>query len=556
MIITLSLFSADITIEDGFKKNDNFSFKYYLDKKSLLEIDDIQNIEFKNTIPSQFTLGYNYENVWFKLEIKNSSQNEDYILYFTESIWSTLDLYSKNHTGWTVQKNGLSVSMIDREISDSSPAFDVHIPRDNTSVFYIKGRTIAGQIGEFQLFSEKEYFNPNRITLTEWYMIYAFVLFIFILLNLYNFIIIKERIYAYYIMYISIYIFFSFMHSGVYIALGFPNWHEGLHVLGQLVLFALLLFTIEFLSLENTYPTMKRVFNYLALGALFFAYLLSKDIPYATVASNIFFSGTLIFIVFVALRVLKHGFDGAKYYLIALTLFLPTMAIMAMNFNAMLENTDFTRYTFLAGAFVEIFLFTILLTNRYMNINRTNNLLTQKTIELENIKKQLTIEATTDVLSGLYNRRYFYDIAQQYFKTAKVYNQKFSILMVDIDDFKSINDNYGHDAGDEIIKRVASAFTKLTRKNDIVARYGGDEFIILLPDTKLSSALELAERTRSYIDAQHITHNHQGTIHLTVSVGVTQLNYINDISIDETIKRCDEALYTSKTNGKNMVSSL
>lgn len=551
-----ALFSADLTITDGFKKSNNFTLKFYDDESSLLTIDEIEKINFTDTIPSQFTMGYKYDNVWFKIEIENHSKNEDFVLYLTESIWSTLDLYTKEDSQWKVQKNGLNVPLNERDITDSSPSFNLHIKSNETSVLYIKGNTIASQIGEFQLYSKKEFFNPSRITITEWYTIYAFVLFLFILLNFYNLLIIKERIYAYYIMYVFSTIVFSFMHSGVYISLGFPNWVEGLHVLGQLVLFTLLLFSIEFLKLQETFPSMKKVFNYLALGALFFALLLSQNLPYATVASNIFFSGTLLFIIYVAVRVLKNGFDGAKYYLIALMLFLPTMAMMAMNFNAMLVNNDFTRYAFLAGAFVEIFLFTILLTNRYKNINKTNNLLTLKTVELENMRKQLTIEATTDVLSGLYNRRYFYNISKQYYLTANKYNQELSVLMIDIDTFKNINDTYGHTVGDKIIESSAKILTKVTRNSDIVARYGGEEFIILLTETGIDNAEELAERIRVTIENNHIVLDSGEVVHITVSIGVTQLNNTKDKNIEMTIKRCDNALYESKNKGRNMVSTL
>jgi len=556
VLLYSTLWSSDLTLTDGFEKSDTFTLKYYDDETSLLAIDDIEKIDFTENIPSQFTMGYKYDNVWFKIEIENSSENEDFVLYFTESIWSTLDLYTRENNQWDVQKNGLDIPINEREITDSSPAFNVHIASGKKSAFYIKGNTIASQLGEFQLYSKKEFFNPNRITLTEWYTIYAFILFIFILLNLYNLIMIKERIYAYYIMYVFIYIIFSFMHSGVYISLGFPNWQEGLHVLGQLVLFSLLLFTIEFLNLHKTYPSMKKVFSYLSLGALFFALLLSQNLPYSTIASNVFFSGTLIFIVYVAVRVLRNGFDGAKYYLIALMLFLPAMAMMAMNFNAMLVNNDFTRYTFLAGAFVEIFLFTILLTNRYMNINRTNNLLTLKTVELENMRKQLTIEATTDILSGLYNRRYFYSISEKYYETAKRYDQELSVLMIDIDKFKNINDTYGHDVGDDIIESSAKILTKITRSSDIVARYGGEEFIILLSETGVNEAVEFAERIRGNIENNHIGLDNNEFVHVTVSIGVTQLNLMNDKDIEVTIKRCDKALYEAKNQGRNRISTI
>lgn len=191
-----------------------------------------------------------------------------------------------------------------------------------------------------------------------------------------------------------------------------------------------------------------------------------------------------------------------------------------------------------------------------MNINNTNNLLTIKTVELENMRKQLTIEATTDVLSSLYNRRYFYDIAEKYYHTAKKYDQELSVLMIDIDKFKDVNDTYGHDVGDNIIEASAKILTKITRNHDVVARYGGEEFIILLAETGSDKAIELAERIRVEIENNHITLENGEVVHITVSIGVTQLNNKNDKDIEETIKRCDNALYESKDQGRNRVSTI
>ena len=495
-LFSVSMLNASVILTDDISKKENFTIKYFYDDKSLLTIEDIEKTKFKNEIPSQFTKGYRYGNAWFKIDIKNESKNENFVLYFTESIWSALDLYTKQDSIWKVEKNGLNIPLNDRDIKDSSPAFNIYINSGETISLYVKGNTIASQIGEFQIYTEKEFFNPSRITISEWYMIYAFILFAFILLNAYNLIATKESIYAYYIGYGFIYIVVSFMHSGVYISFGFANWQEGLHTLGQLTLVTLLLFSIEFLELKRTYPFMEKVFYILSIVAFVFALLLFQNIPYSTVTSNIFFCGTLITIVYVAVSIMRSGFDSAKYYLLALLLYLPSMAMMAMDFNTMLPNTDFTRYSFLGGAFVEIYLFTLILTNRYMHINRLNNLLSAKTDELEETKKQLTIQATTDMLSGLYNRRHFVEISQRCYYKAKRYEKKLSMLMIDIDKFKNINDTYGHMFGDTVIRSTASVIKKTLRESDTAARYGGEEFIILLPETGIDEAYKLAQRLR------------------------------------------------------------
>ena len=586
-IFLLSLSHANLTITDDVQKNDNFTLKYLYDEDASLIIENIQNSKFQKTIPSQFTQGYKYGDAWFKLELVNQSKNEDFVLYFTESIWSALNLYSKENGVWKVQKNGLNVPLNERSIKDSSPAFSLHLRSGKNETFYIQGSSIASQIGEFQLYTKKEFYNPNRITITEWYIIYAFVLFAFILLNTYNFLMTKEKIYAYYIGYVFIYIVFSFMHSGAYIAFGFPNWQEGLHVLGTLTLFALLQFSIEFLELRTTYPLMKKAFNYLSAVALFFALLLSQNVPYATIASNIFFSLTLILIVYVAIRILKQGFNGAKYYLIALMLYLPSMAIMAMNFNTILPNTDITRYAFLGGAFVEIFFFTLILTNRYMEVNtekllaqdalleeKNNNeqklileidkqtqhlqvanyKLQEQTKELQVVQKQLKKEASTDMLSGLYNRRYFFEASQKSFYTAIRYEQNLSVLMIDIDLFKNINDTYGHVFGDKIIRNIANTLQKEVRDSDILARYGGEEFIILLPHADEEEAINFAERIRKKIESHEVSHDSGDLLTVTVSIGLSQLH--DDLEIEQLILKADKALYNAKNTGRNKVCYL
>jgi len=589
LFIFLNTLSATVVLTDSTQKYNNFTLEYLYDENSSLTIQDIAKTNFSKTIPSQFTQGYKYGNAWFKVKLKNDSKVEDFVLYFTESIWSELDLYSKQDSSWKIERNALAVPLDKRGIKDNCPAFNIHIETGKTSIFYIKGNTIASQIGEFQLFTKKEFFNPSRITISEWYIIYAFVLFAFVLLNLYNFIRTKERIYAYYIGYVLIYILFSFMHSGIYISFGFPNWQEGLHVLGQLTLFSLLLFSKEFLELKTTYPIMQKVFNYLALISLLFALLLSQNIPYSTVASNIFFSGALITIVYVAVKILKNGFDGAKYYLIALMLYLPSMAMMALDFNTVLPNTDITRYSFLIGAFIEIFLFTLILTNRYMDTNsekikiqnelieeknsneqrliseiekqtdhltKANYRLIKQTEELQEIKQQLTVEATTDMLSGLYNRRYFFEASSKSFYTAIRYKQSLSILMLDIDNFKKVNDTYGHMIGDSVIRICSNILKKLSRVSDIIARYGGEEFIIILPETNLEEALLLAQRIREEVQHKDIDLNDENQIHITISIGVSQLDNENDTTIEESIQRSDDALYSAKKNGRNRVHFL
>jgi diguanylate cyclase (GGDEF)-like protein len=556
LLFLYSASHASAILTDKTEKLSGFNIEYLYDDTSSLSIDDVEKSNFTQTIPSQFTMGYRYGNAWFKLTIKNSSKNENFILYFTEPIWSKLDLYVKSDGEWHIQKNGLDIQLKNRAIKDSLPAYPIHIDQDETIVVYVKGQTIASQVGEFQIFTDKAYYEPNRVSISHWYLIYSFVLFTFVLLNLYNFAMTKEAVYGYYVLYILVFIIFSFMHSGVYINLGFPNWHEGLHVLGQLTLVTLLLFSNEFLLLKQNYPLMNRVFYWLAAGAFIFALLLSQDIPYSTVASNIYFSATLIIIVSVAVILLNRGFLGAKYYLFALVFYLPFMAIMAMNFNTLLPNTDVTRYTFLVGAFIEIFLFTMILANRYKEISHLNEQLIEKQDELQEMKNLLEKKSITDFLTGLYNRRHFVELSQQYYDTAIRYQQELSILLLDIDKFKSINDKYGHHFGDKVLRETANIIKQTLRSSDIVSRYGGEEFIVLLPETTKDKAFELAERIRQKVENNIMKMENEADFRTTVSIGISAVDSNRDKNIDESIKRADMAMYKAKQLGRNTISEL
>ncbi|MEA3383555.1 MAG: ATP-binding protein [Campylobacterota bacterium] len=390
--------NANVVIEDDMDKIDDFNIQYYYDEYSKIKTNEIEKINFNETIQNHFTQGYRYGDAWFKIDIKNNSKNEDFVLYFTESIWSKIDLYFKKENIWKVEHNGLDIALKDRQIQDSSPAFSFDIKTGQTISLYVKGNTIASQLGEFQIFTSKEFYNPSRITINQWYIIYGFVLLILALLNFYSYIMTRESIYIYYIGYILISIIFSFMHSGVYISFGLPNWNEGLHTVGQLTLLALVLFSIQFLELNKTYPYMEKLFYKFAVVAFIFAILLSQDLPYAAIASNVFFSVVLTTIVYVAIVVLKRGFKGARYYLIALMIYLPLLTMMAMNFNTILPNTDITRYSFLLGAFVEIFIFTLVLNNSsYYKLEKLNQTLEdnvlKRTKDLEKAKNH-AIEAS------------------------------------------------------------------------------------------------------------------------------------------------------------------
>ncbi|MBC8014271.1 MAG: diguanylate cyclase [Sporomusaceae bacterium] len=174
-----------------------------------------------------------------------------------------------------------------------------------------------------------------------------------------------------------------------------------------------------------------------------------------------------------------------------------------------------------------------------------------KNSELKQILEQLELTAKTDMLTGLYNRRHMVDEIKKEVAKCLRHTKSFSLIMADIDFFKRVNDTYGHNCGDYVLKLVAETLQFSIRKVDTVARWGGEEFLILLPETGEEGAELLAERIRKNVAEQAIHYNN-ALFNITITLGVAIFN--SNEEVDEVIKRADKALYNGKEKGRNCVS--
>jgi len=168
---------------------------------------------------------------------------------------------------------------------------------------------------------------------------------------------------------------------------------------------------------------------------------------------------------------------------------------------------------------------------------------------LENIHK-ITNNAERDFLTGLYNRRYFFKNASKYFDDAQKNSEHFAIAMIDIDNFKKINDTYGHDAGDRAIVHLGDILRTNVSNEDIVARFGGEEFGVLLKGVSAKQAVEILERIRQNVQTSKTTGNNNEEINYTISIGLVTTN---DENLDASINEADMMLYNAKQNGRNQI---
>jgi len=184
-------------------------------------------------------------------------------------------------------------------------------------------------------------------------------------------------------------------------------------------------------------------------------------------------------------------------------------------------------------------------------LDRSSEVMEELQRDLENIRK----EAMTDGLTGLANRKSFDSEIKRLVGEAKQTGMAFSLLMVDIDHFKSFNDNFGHQIGDQVLRLVARTLTDGVKGRDVCARYGGEEFVILLPDTPLHAGVIVGESLRKAVATKDVINRSTGEklSRITMSVGVAE--YCGDETVEDLIERADAALYTAKHNGRNQVAA-
>ncbi len=169
--------------------------------------------------------------------------------------------------------------------------------------------------------------------------------------------------------------------------------------------------------------------------------------------------------------------------------------------------------------------------------------------ELEQKQRDL---ATYDDLTGTMNRRAFFENFHTLQKIAERQRSHLTLAYIDIDDFKAINDKYGHVAGDAVLQSFATTLKESARGSDIIARIGGEEFAMLLPDTDIQGAYSILERIRAQISARALTID-EHSINLSISIGLTHYQKETELVVEQLIKQADQALYQAKSEGKNCI---
>ncbi len=258
-------------------------------------------------------------------------------------------------------------------------------------------------------------------------------------------------------------------------------------------------------------------------------------------------SSTIVwFTIFPAIMVFMNGIKNAAiWFAVSFTGYISLLIFKDINKNALFISSETVTERFLD---ISMLTFTITLIISMVDLSKRRTLK-----KLGETRKVLRVLATIDPLTELLNRRFFIERSESEINRAKRYHTSLTVLMLDLDYFKRINDNFGHKAGDNVLVEVSKALKKSVRDIDLVGRYGGEEFIILCPESDSASSLQVARRIREDIENLSLELNTQ-PVRMTISIGVAVEASGENLSLDTLIQHADEALYRSKEIGRNCVT--
>ncbi|WP_391119761.1 diguanylate cyclase [Psychrobacillus sp. L3] len=381
----------------------------------------------------------------------------------------------------------------------------------------------------------------------------------------------KEKVFAYFGL-ISIFIsLYSILKPPYYFNYFFPMipwiWVNKLEIICIYVLFLLYLYLVRTMYPKEMKKTPVVIGISVSIGAIMVT-LFTKPIFYQPLL-NYFFVIVAVFMIYILYALIlayKRNRPTIFVNLLANLIFFGSVindVLLSLNWIHSIPSTTI-------GFFLYVLIQSINLSKEYarkfveaenlsIDLQRLNESLDDKikerTRELKQKNDELKKLTQVDGLTGIYNRRYFNENLGKYFNEAIFLNNHLSILMIDVDNFKTYNDNKGHIAGDELLIEYSRILQEICNGNTFVARYGGEEFAIVLPNVSLQEAAKFAENLRLLIEEQKYSANIDDD-YVTISIGVSTTEHHAFKQKEELIERADKALYASKRNGKNRITVL
>ncbi len=569
LFLTLDVLFAYNNLTISKQKSNLFDFEIgiYEDVNNSLSFDEIRSIDKFVPQSNKISRGYSVSTFWLKFDISNNKKKDiDTVIYFTENLAHEVDCYIISSDGRVEKKSQGVGYYIDGEINRlQNPQFNLILKEGETKQIYIRLFSHYPTFSAFYIM-EKDGLNSYMLDYNMAYSLYFGAMIALLLYNFFIYIFSRDISYLLYIMLVSSLVLWqlafnsfppmdSFSSTNGYYRAGSP--------ISFMIVF-LIFFSRSILDTKRLLPRVDKFIVYMGYTALVFAISALIFLYEAYIFINILATFAFPFLLYIGFVSYKMGNKVALFYIVAQSVFLPMSTLFSLMSDGMIGYSFVTRHGMAIGSFIEMILFSLalayrirLLKDEKIEIINLSNIeleakVQERTKELELSKIKLIELANRDPMTNLYNRRYLFEISKVEIEKSKETKEPLSLIMLDIDKFKNINDTYGHAVGDKVIKIFADSMKSQIREDDISFRIGGEEFVILLPNTDTTEAYQLATKIREYIELKEVSVSEDKSFNFTTSGGVDCFG-VDDDTIHQSLHRADLALYDAKENGRNKI---
>jgi len=492
------------------------------------------------------TFGLNSDAQWLIIPIENHTLSTIKKRVAIETSWlDSVDFYLYSGEKTLIQQHlGDKYSFDSRVIDSRYFELDIDFPIEK-SVLLIRVESPDPMVIPLYIRDIEKHYQALTIESFRYGIVYGAIIAL-MLYNLFIAVSIKSRANLLYSLYMFVFLLMNISYTGHGFSWFWPSsvvfqkWSNIVFMTGHVV--AGLLFSIEFLLLKKNF---RKLYHLVLICLLLVVTPIALSILFDNhaVSIKLAFINTLIFALLVmtlGVTAIIKKIQSAHYFFIATLMGIGGALITCSTVWGLIEYNAIAYLSVEMGMMLEAIILSLALAEKYNRI--------------ETEKNSAMLLANIDPLTQLNNRRAFYTDCQNLLKLARNNQYETSVIMIDLDDFKYFNDSYGHEVGDTILKEVAFILARESRECDVLARWGGEEFIVVLPDTSLVSAVLIAERFRVAINKE-VRVKVPGEIVISVSIGVaSSLVYGKDKNeLKELINSADKLLYKAKSLGKNRV---
>ncbi|QNP60863.1 sensor domain-containing diguanylate cyclase [Paenacidovorax monticola] len=529
------------------------------------------------------SFGFTDSAFWLRFRIDNPEPAARRMLLVLRTNWlDTVQVFSPDAWGlYTEQRLGDTLPFRERPYAMPQLVVDLQVA-PGISTYYLRLTSTQAFMTPIELWEPESFHQNDRLWSAYYGMVYG-ILLVMVLYNGFIWAAMRDRNYFFYCVYLIAFFMMNFSYSGFayqYLWPESPRWSNWSHTHWIFLFLAMaIVFSMHFLESRTRLPRMHRLLQ-AYLGVMLVSWIgvtAAGDTVAYNAAPVYFVFGCTPLILAAGVAAWFNGYRAARFFVLA------SMATLVGSFFTALTASGFLPYTFANfhaaefGIMADVVLLSLALADRIRTLREqreaaelreieqrlhTAAVLEQSNEELERTVLERTAElarardeaerfARIDALTSVANRRYFEEVAVQEFARARRYDQPLSVMVMDIDLFKQINDTHGHAAGDIVIQTVAAVARESVRDADFVARIGGEEFCILLPDIHLEQAMVTAERLRERIARCTLEHGGHPLV-CTASFGVSELAG-TDLSFGALLQRADQAMYAAKQAGRNRV---